>query len=165
MQNCSLFIPLGWLDYHTFSYLPRRYSSTNFIYNRANKFVLIKFNCASVLHVPIVHAQFPLVWKCYKTICSYVSCAFIKIWSIFHALQTSRVLHVSTNTCWCMNIPFWSCMLGCQALNRSGQGWPCYDANVASFQMYITLLSCELDTGLYYIKVTFSLSPNQKLGN
>ena len=50
-------------------------------------------------------------------------------------------------------------------LNRSGQWWPCYDTNVASFQMYISLLSCELDTGLYYIKVTFSFSPNQKLGN
>ena len=65
-------------------------------------------------------------WKCYKTISSYVSCAFIKIWSnwevwralkklellltmlrvflsIFRALQTSRVLHISMNVHWRMN--------------------------------------------------------------
>ena len=48
---------------------------------------LIKFNCVSVLHIPIVHAhnvskQIPLRKinrKCYKTISSYVSCAFIEI--------------------------------------------------------------------------------------
>ena len=31
--------------------------------------------------------------------------------------------------------------------------------------MQITLLSCQLDTGLYDNKVTFSLIPSQKLGN
>ena len=49
-------------------------------------------------------------WKCYKIIGSYVSCAFIEIWStwevwlrlekllrIFRALQTSRVFHISMN--------------------------------------------------------------------
>ena len=49
-------------------------------------------------------------WKCYKKIGSYVSCAFIEIWStwevwlrleqllrIFRALQTSRVFHISMN--------------------------------------------------------------------
>ena len=46
--------------------------------------LVIKFNCASVLHIPIVHAHdvskqipreknFPSGWKCYKTIGSYVS--------------------------------------------------------------------------------------------
>ena len=52
---------------------------------------LIKFNCVSVLHIPIVHAhnvskqiprekkKFPSGRKCYKTIGSYVSCAFIEI--------------------------------------------------------------------------------------
>ena len=46
----------------------------------------------SVLHIPTVHTHdvskqisreknFPSGWKCYKTIGSYVSCAFIKIWS------------------------------------------------------------------------------------
>ena len=66
--------------------------------------------------------NFPSGWKCYKTIGSYVSCAFIEIWStrevwralkklellsatprIFRALQTSRVLHISMNARWCMN--------------------------------------------------------------
>ena len=55
-------------------------------------------------------------WKCYKTIGSYVSCAFIEIWStwevwlrleqllrIFRALQTSRVFHISMNARWRMN--------------------------------------------------------------
>ena len=58
----------------------------------------------------------PSGWKCYKTIGSYVSCAFIEIWStwevwralkkllrIFRALQTSRVLHISMNARWRMN--------------------------------------------------------------
>ena len=31
--------------------------------------------------------------------------------------------------------------------------------------MQITLLSCSLDTGLYHNMVTFSLAPNQRLGN
>ena len=56
-------------------------------------------------------------WKCYKTIGSYVSCAFIEIWStwevwralkklellVFCALQTFRVLHISMNARWRMN--------------------------------------------------------------
>ena len=58
-------------------------------------------------------------WKCYKTIGSYVSCAFIEIWGtwevwralkklelllrIFRALQTSSVLHISMNARWRMN--------------------------------------------------------------
>ena len=46
-----------------------------------------------------------------------------------------------------------------------GQGWPRYDTKRAAFQMYITLLSCLLDTGLYHSKVTFSLTLNQRLGN
>ena len=62
--------------------------------------------------------NFPSGWKCYKTIGSYVICAFIEIWStwevwralkkleqlrIFRALQTSRVLHISMNARWSMN--------------------------------------------------------------
>ena len=31
--------------------------------------------------------------------------------------------------------------------------------------MQITLLVSSLDTGLYHNKVTFSLTPNQRLGN
>ena len=69
---------------------------------------------------------FPSGWKCYKTIGSCVSCAFIEIWStwevwralkklelllatplatlnIFSALQTSQVLHISMNVRWRMN--------------------------------------------------------------
>ena len=33
------------------------------------------------------------------------------------------------------------------------------------FQMQITLLTCSLDTSLYHNIVTFSLAPNQRLGN
>ena len=33
------------------------------------------------------------------------------------------------------------------------------------FMLLSTLLSCQLDTGLYHNKVTFSLTPNQRLGN
>ena len=33
------------------------------------------------------------------------------------------------------------------------------------FQMQITLLTCLLDTGLYHNIVSFSLAPNQRLGN
>ena len=51
-------------------------------------------------------------------------------------------------------------MLGCQAFEQEwGEGWPCYDTNLAAFQMKITFLSCLLDTGLYHNKVTFSLTP------
>ena len=33
------------------------------------------------------------------------------------------------------------------------------------FMLLSTLLSCQLDTGLYHNKVTFSLTPNQRPGN
>ena len=87
-----------------------------------------------MLHIPIVHAHdvskqipweknFPLGWKCYKTIGSYISCAFIKIWStweVWRALKklellsampratllhfrASRALHILMNARWRMN--------------------------------------------------------------
>ena len=37
--------------------------------------------------------------------------------------------------------------------------------DLVAFQMQIALLSCQLDTGLYHGKVTFSLTPNQRLGS
>ena len=40
-----------------------------------------------------------------------------------------------------------------------------HSKNIAAFQMRITLLLSSLDTGLYHNKVTFSLTPNQRLGN
>ena len=57
-----------------------------------------------MLHSPIVHAHdiskqipreknFPVGWKCYKTIGSYVSCKFIEIWSpweVWRALKKPR---------------------------------------------------------------------------
>ena len=58
---------------------------------------------------------FPSGWKCYKTIGSYIICAFIDIWStcswlrleqllcIFRTLQTSHVLHISMNAHWSVN--------------------------------------------------------------
>ena len=64
-----------------------------------------------------------------------------------------------------MWIHFYSCVLDCQAFEQEcGQGWPCYDTNIAAaFQMQITLLLWSLDTGLYHNKVTFSLTLNQRL--
>ena len=40
-----------------------------------------------------------------------------------------------------------------------------HSKNIAAFQMQITLLLSSLDTGLYHNKVTFSLTPNHRLGN
>ena len=62
-----------------------------------------------MLHIPIVHAHdvskqiprekdFPSGWKCYKTIGSYVSCVFIKIWStwkVWRALKKLELLSAS----------------------------------------------------------------------
>ena len=59
-----------------------------------------------MLHIPIVHAHdvskqiprkknFPLGWKCYKTIIgSYVSCAFIKIWSTWEVWRALKKLEL-----------------------------------------------------------------------
>ena len=58
-----------------------------------------------MLHIPIVHAHdiskqipweknFPLGWKCYKTIGSYVSCAFIKIWSTWEVWRALKKLEL-----------------------------------------------------------------------
>ena len=70
-----------------------------------------------MLHIPIVHAHdiskqipreknFPLGWKCYKTIGSYVSCASIEIWSpweVWRALKKpgATLTHLSCSP----NIP------------------------------------------------------------
>ena len=59
----------------------------------------------SVLHIPIVHTHdvskqipqektFPSGWKCYKTIGSYVSCAFIEIWSTWEVWRTLKKLEL-----------------------------------------------------------------------
>ena len=75
----------------------------NLRYNVASKICLIKSNCASVLHIPILHAHdvskqipreknFPSGWKCYKTIGSYVSCAFIETWSTWEVWRTLKML-------------------------------------------------------------------------
>lgn len=56
-----------------------------------------------MLHIPSVHTydvskhipqekNFPSGWKCYKTIGSYVSCAFIKTWSTWEAWRALKKL-------------------------------------------------------------------------
>ena len=67
---------------------------------------LIKFNRANMLHIPIVHThdvskqiprkkkKFPSGWKWYKTIGSYVSCAFIKIWSTWEVWRALKKLEL-----------------------------------------------------------------------
>ena len=55
-----------------------------------------------MLHIPIVHAHdislekknFPSSWKCYKTIGSYVSCAFIEIWSTWEVWRALKKLEL-----------------------------------------------------------------------
>ena len=58
-----------------------------------------------MLHIPIVHAHdvskhipreknFPSGWKCYKTIGSYVSCAFIEIWSTWEVWRALKKLEL-----------------------------------------------------------------------
>ena len=59
----------------------------------------------SVLHIPIVHTHdvskhipqkknFPLGWKCYKTIGSYISCVFIEIWSTWEVWRVLKKLEL-----------------------------------------------------------------------
>ena len=62
-----------------------------------------------MLHIPIVHAHdvskqipreknFPTGWKCCKTIGSYVSCAFIEIWSTWEVWRALRKLELLSVT-------------------------------------------------------------------
>ena len=62
-----------------------------------------------MLHIPIVHAHdvskqipreknFPSGWKCYKTIGSYVSCAFIEIWSTWEVWRALKKLELLSAT-------------------------------------------------------------------
>ena len=62
-----------------------------------------------MLHIPIVHAHdvskqipreknFPSGWKCYKTIGSYVSCAFIEIWSTWEVWRALKKLGLLSAT-------------------------------------------------------------------
>ena len=64
-----------------------------------------KFNCVSILHIPIVHTHdvskqipwekiFPSGGKCYKTIGSYVSCVFIEIWSTWEVWRALKKLEL-----------------------------------------------------------------------
>ena len=176
MQNSSLFIPLGWLDYYTFSYLTRRYSSTNFIYNELiNLFNQIQLRkrascsyCARSWRQQTNPSREKYFHRFENVIKQFVhtSAARSSRYEASFMLSKLPACFISRRTqadVWIFHFEV-ACLVA-KPLNRSGQWWPCYDTNVASFQMCITLLSCKLDTGLYYIKVTFSLSPNQKLGN
>ena len=66
----------------------------------------------------LAKTNFPSGWKCYKTIGSYISCAFIEIWNtweVWRALKKLEllehlscspnfcVLHISMNARWRMN--------------------------------------------------------------
>ena len=66
----------------------------------------------------LAKTNFPSGWKCYKTIGSYISCAFIEIWSTWEVWRAFKklellehlscspnfcVLHISMNARWCMN--------------------------------------------------------------
>ena len=72
---------------------------------------LIKFNCTSMLHIPIMHAHdiskqipqeknFPPGWKYYKTIGSYAICAFIDIWSTWEVWRVPKKLELLSATPW-----------------------------------------------------------------
>ena len=62
-----------------------------------------------MLHIPIVHAHdvskqiprektnFLSGWKCYKAIGSYVSCAFIEIWSTWEVWRALKKLELLTH--------------------------------------------------------------------
>ena len=70
--------------------------------------------------------------------------------------EVSSVVSVVSN----INSPFYSCMLSCQAFE---QEWA--KGDLVMIQT-LWLFKCKLlDTGLYHNKVTFSLTPNQRLGN
>ena len=61
-----------------------------------------------MLHIPIVHAHdvskqihrenFPWGWKCYKTIDSYVICAFVEIWSTWEVWRALKKLGLLSAT-------------------------------------------------------------------
>ena len=95
-------------DHHVITWESVRHQYPNFYYNIASKGCLIKFNCSSVLHIPIVHAhdvskQIPrkkisFGLKCYKTIGSYVSCAFIEIWSTREVWRALKKLELFSAT-------------------------------------------------------------------
>ena len=64
-----------------------------------------------MLHIPIVHAhdvskqipwekKLPTVWKCYKTIGSYISCVFIEIWSTWEVWRALKKLELLSATPW-----------------------------------------------------------------
>ena len=57
---------------------------------------------------------------------------------------------------WSSNSPFYSCMLCCQAFAKG---------DLVVIQTLLLVKSCLLVTGLYHNMVTFSLTPNQRLGN
>ena len=82
----------------------------NLRYNIASKFVWSNSIARAVLHIPILHThdvskqisreKFSFGLKCYKTIGSYVSCAFIEIWStweVWRALKKLEHLSCSPN--------------------------------------------------------------------
>ena len=52
----------------------------------------------SVLHIPIMHAHNvsnkQKIWKCYKTIGSPISCAFIEIWSTWEVWRALKKLEL-----------------------------------------------------------------------
>ena len=84
--------------------------------------------------------NFPSAWKCYKTIGSYVSRAFIEIWysrskscswqrleqllRILRALQTSCVLHISMNLRWRMNQSLINQACFSQSINHQQKSQP-----------------------------------------
>ena len=74
----------------------------NLRYNIASKFVWSNSIARAVLHIPILHThdvskqipreKFSFGLKCYKTIGSYVSCAFIEIWSTWEVWRALKKL-------------------------------------------------------------------------
>ena len=62
-----------------------------------------------MLHIPIVHGHdvskqipreknFPSEWKCYKTIGSCISCAFVEIWSTWEVWRALKKLELLSAT-------------------------------------------------------------------
>ena len=81
----------------------------NFIHNTASKFVWsnsIAWACFIFLLCTLMTSankslekkNFPSGWKCYKTIGSYVSCAFIEIWSTWEVWRALKKLELLSAT-------------------------------------------------------------------
>ena len=83
-------------------------------------------------------------------LCIQVTWKLLRLLSVLEAHEATKLILVSI--AWSSKVlllcpgwnasPFYSCVLGCQAFEQEqGKGWPCFDTNIAAFQMQITLLS------------------------